>query len=189
LRALSEYRIEGVPTTIPFHRWVLETPEFREGRHHTKFVEQALAETEIPPLAEAPALPLPETLVQHVVPATIVVELDGRRVPVRVFDPERITAPSRPSASARGHAGHGTGDAIQSPMQGTILQVVSEEGAPIKAGDVVLILEAMKMENHVLATRDGVLTQVLVRAGQPVDANQTLAVIEDAPKDEQPPDS
>ncbi|MDP9341740.1 MAG: acetyl-CoA carboxylase biotin carboxylase subunit [Actinomycetota bacterium] len=179
LRALSEYRIEGVPTTIPFHRWVLETPEFREGRHHTKFVEQALAESELPRFEEAPLLDA--TVREPAVAATIVVEVDGRRVPVRVFDPERTTAPPRPSASARSHAGHGSGDAIQSPMQGTILLVVAEEGAPIKAGDVVLILEAMKMENHVLATRDGVLTQVLVRAGQAVDANQTLAVIEDEP--------
>src|SRR6266702_288143 len=179
LRALSEYRIEGVPTTIPFHRWALETAEFREGRHHTRFVEQALAETELPPPKEVPALPA--SVVEHVSPATIVVEVDGRRVPVRVFDPERSTAPVAPSASARSHAGGGTGDAIQAPMQGTILQVVAEEGVPIKAGDVVLILEAMKMENHVLATRDGVLTQRLVHAGQAVDASQTLAVIEDEP--------
>ncbi len=179
LRALSEYRIEGVPTTIPFHRWALETAEFREGRHHTRFVEQALAETELPPPKEVPALPA--SVVEHVAPATIVVEVDGRRVPVRVFDPERSTAPVAPSASARSHAGGGTGDAIQAPMQGTILQVVAEEGVPIKAGDVVLILEAMKMENHVLATRDGVLTQLLVHAGQAVDASQTLAVIEDEP--------
>jgi acetyl-CoA/propionyl-CoA carboxylase biotin carboxyl carrier protein len=184
LRALSEYRIEGVPTTIPFHRWVLDTPEFREGRHHTKFVEQALAQTELPRFEETPPLVAPSEY--SVIPSTIVVEVDGRRVPVRVFDSERKTAPPPPSPSARGHAGSGAGDAIQAPMQGTILQVVAEEGGPIKAGDVVLILEAMKMENHVLATRDGVLTQVLVHAGEAVDANQTLAVIEDDPAGDEP---
>ena len=178
LRALAEYRIEGVPTTIPFHRWVLQTPEFREGSHHTKFVEHALAETELPRFEERPAVS--STAAQPAVPGTLVVEVDGRRVQVRVFDQSRPGAPPPPPApSARAHHG-GAGDAIQAPMQGTILQVVAEEGQPIKAGDVVLILEAMKMENHILATRDGVLTHVLVRAGQPVDANQTLAVIEDA---------
>src|SRR5439155_18358864 len=106
LRALAEYRIEGVPTTIPFHRWALETAEFREGRHHTKFVEQALADAELPPAGEAPSLPAAAT-VEHVVPATIVVEVDGRRVPVRVFVPERSTAPAVPSASTRSHAGAG----------------------------------------------------------------------------------
>jgi acetyl-CoA/propionyl-CoA carboxylase biotin carboxyl carrier protein len=178
LRALSEYRIEGVPTTIPFHRWVLDTPEFREGRHHTRFVEQALTQTELPRFQEPPPL-VASAAPDAPVPATVVVEVDGRRVPVRVFDEARKGPPSPPTASARAHGGGGSGDAIQAPMQGTVLQVVAEEGRPVKAGDVVLILEAMKMENHILATRDGVLTKVTVRAGQAVDANQTLAVIED----------
>jgi acetyl-CoA/propionyl-CoA carboxylase biotin carboxyl carrier protein len=67
-------------------------------------------------------------------------------------------------------------------MQGTILQVLVEEGQEVKAGDAVCILEAMKMENQVLATHDGVVAQLSVQPGQIVDSNQLLAIIEDAAK-------
>jgi acetyl-CoA/propionyl-CoA carboxylase biotin carboxyl carrier protein len=179
LRALSEYRIEGVPSTIPFHRWVLDTEEFREGRHHTRFVEMALERTELPVFgqAERAAAVAPEAS-QEVSPSTIVVEIGGKRVPVRIFDPAAKGPPAPPAAGAKAHHAHHAGDVISAPMQGTILQVLVEEGQTVAAGDVLCILEAMKMENHIVATREGTISSLPISAGQVVDTGQTLAVIE-----------
>src|SRR6266540_90097 len=179
LRALAEFGVEGIPTTIPFHRWVLDTEEFRAGTHHTRFVEGALAATALPEfdrpdLGTAPAASGADPTV-----TTIVVEVGGRRIPVKVHDESKRAAPRAPSKGAGSGHHHGGGDAINAPMQGTILQVLVEEGATVEAGQAVCILEAMKMENHIQASRDGVVSQVLVKPGQPVDMNQTLIVIED----------
>ena len=91
-------------------------------------------------------------------PADILVEVDGRRVPVRIFDERRATAPRAPSSSAAHHGEHVHGE-IRAPMQGTILKVLVEKGQEIRAGEVVCILEAMKMENHIASTRDGEVTR------------------------------
>jgi acetyl-CoA/propionyl-CoA/long-chain acyl-CoA carboxylase, biotin carboxylase, biotin carboxyl carrier protein len=177
LRALSEYRIEGVPSTIPFHRWVLDTEDFREGRHHTRFVEMALEKAELSVFEEGRTGPGAGAS-QDVAPSTIVVEVGGRRVSVRIFDPAAKGAPRPPVTGAKASHTHHAGDVIVAPMQGTILQVMVEEGQTIAAGDVVCILEAMKMENHIVATRDGTVATLPVSAGQVVDTGQTLAVIE-----------
>jgi acetyl-CoA/propionyl-CoA carboxylase biotin carboxyl carrier protein len=176
LRALEEYRVEGVPTTIPFHRWVLETPEFREGTHWTKLVESALAETELPRFEEMPmGRGLSSSSAAR--PETIVVEVEGRRVPVRIFDESIRAAPRPPAHGGHTGGGHGGGDVVTAPMQGTILQVMVEEGQQLSAGDVICILEAMKMENHIAAPRDGRVAELPVEAGQVVETNQTIAVI------------
>ncbi|MBI4260766.1 MAG: carbamoyl phosphate synthase, partial [Actinobacteria bacterium] len=183
LRALGEFRVGGVPTTIPFHRWALETAEFREARHTTRFVEEALAAAELPAVegevegdvaVEGPADGAGGRRPQ---PVSLVVEVDGRRVPVRVFDERLRTAPQAPTARGHGHHGGG-GDAIVATMQGTILQVLVEEGQEIEAGDVVCILEAMKMENHVASTREGVVSELHVKPGQVVETGQLIALIE-----------
>ncbi|HEX2032430.1 MAG TPA: biotin carboxylase N-terminal domain-containing protein [Actinomycetota bacterium] len=172
LRALEEFVVEGVPSTIPFHRWVLDTLTFREASHTTRWVEQALADGQFEP-PEAAGAARREALPE---PARVVVELDGRRVPVRVWGDDVPVAPAPPAAAA--HAAHGgAGDTIVAPMQGTILTVMVEEGQEIKAGDVVCILEAMKMENHIAATHDGVVASVAVQAGDPVDTGQVLVSI------------
>jgi acetyl-CoA/propionyl-CoA carboxylase, biotin carboxylase, biotin carboxyl carrier protein len=177
LRALSEYRIEGVPSTIPFHRWVLDTEEFRTGTHHTRFVEQALADTELPRYEEAIEAPAAGAS-QEMTPSTLVVEVGGRRIPVRIFDPAAHGPPKPPVTGAKASHAHHAGDVLTAPMQGTILQVLVEEGQEISAGDVVCTLEAMKMENHIVAARDGKVASLPVQPGQVVDTGQTLAVIE-----------
>src|SRR5262249_41887765 len=90
LRALSEFGVGGVPTTIPFHRWVLDTEEFRTGTHHTRFVEGALAATTLPEFAK-PDLGAPAVGggTSEPVVTTIVVEVDGRRIPVKIHDESR----------------------------------------------------------------------------------------------------
>ncbi|MGH2663831.1 MAG: biotin/lipoyl-containing protein, partial [Actinomycetota bacterium] len=103
--------------------------------------------------------------------------VDGRRVPVRVWGDDVPTAPAPPEKSA--HTAHGhLADTITAPMQGTILEVMVEEGQEIEAGDVVCILEAMKMENHIACTHDAVVGSVSVATGDVVELGQVLFVLE-----------
>ena len=175
LRALGEFQIDGIPTTIPFHQWVLDTPEFIAAKHTTTWVEAALAETPLPP---------PESIIvgpikgpKDAVPDEIVVEVNSRRVPVRIFDRRLETAPPPPAKHATRHGEHVHG-IIAAPMQGTILKVLVEQGQEIVAGDVICVLEAMKMENHIAATLDGTVSELPIMPGLVVDTDQTLAVID-----------
>jgi acetyl-CoA/propionyl-CoA carboxylase biotin carboxyl carrier protein len=172
LRALGELEVEGVPTTVPFHRWVLDELAFREGSHDTRWVERALEEGRFPsPEGQAP------TRAEDRPQAQVVVEIGGRRVPVRVWGEGVPTPPPMPAKGA--HSGHhGAPGSIVSPMQGTILKVMVEEGQEIAAGDVVCILEAMKMENHIAATQEGTVASVAVSPGDVVETGQALVTIE-----------
>ena len=173
LRALEEFRVEGVPTTIPLHRWILETQAFRTGTHTTTWLEGALRDAELPE-TEAP-IEIAEARAPG--PAELLVELEGRRVEVRIFDHRRNTPPSPPIRRAAHHGEH-IHSVIAAPMQGTILRILVEPGQGIEAGDVVCILEAMKMENAIPAPREGVVTDLAVEEGQVVQAGQTLVVID-----------
>jgi acetyl-CoA/propionyl-CoA carboxylase biotin carboxyl carrier protein len=174
LRALDEFRVEGVPTTIPVHRWILETADFRESKHTTTWLERALVDTDFPAQAYVQAAPSGNSPAR---PADILVEVDGRRVPVRIFDERREVAPKAPASAERHDGGHVHGE-IRAPMQGTILKVLIEKGQQLQAGDVICILEAMKMENHIASARDGEVTELPIHAGQVVETGQTLAVID-----------
>jgi len=174
LRALDEYVVEGIPTTIPLHRWVLETPEFKAGTHTTTWLERALDDVDLASEVGLQGAAAPPARGR---PADVLVEVDGRRVPVRIFDERRDLAPKSPAASGPHHGAHVHG-VIVAPMQGTILKVLVEKGQEIRAGEVVCILEAMKMENHIASSRDGEVTELPIRAGQVVESGQTLAVID-----------
>jgi acetyl-CoA/propionyl-CoA carboxylase biotin carboxyl carrier protein len=173
LRALGEYVVEGVPTTIPVHEWILGTEAFRDSTHTTTWLEKALADAHLPAQGDlsqggAPRATRPED---------ILVEVDGRRIPVRIFDERREAAPKAPA----GHGGHGgehVHGEIRAPMQGTIVKVLVEKGQAIRAGEVVCILEAMKMENHIASTREGEISELPIRPGQVVETGALLAVID-----------
>ncbi|HUG88727.1 MAG TPA: biotin carboxylase N-terminal domain-containing protein [Actinomycetota bacterium] len=171
LRALDEFEVEGVPTTIPFHRWVLDTITFREGSHTTRWVERALEEGMFrPEMADGdPSSPPSPT-------GHLVVEVGGRRVPVKVWGEDLAAPPPAPESAAHAHHAGAPG-AVVAPMQGTILKVLVEEGQEIEAGAVVCILEAMKMENHIAATQDGTVGSVDVSPGDVVQGGQTIATI------------
>ncbi len=192
LRALGEFEIEGVKTTIPAHRALLAHADFRAARHSTRWVEDEVdaasfaAQTGAPGAAAAVAAGGAESgedRVEHVVP----VEVDGRRFSVRVWLPAAATvapasgapaARTRPkltSAASGGGAGDGT---VSAPMQGTIVKVLVEVGAPVEAGQAIVVLEAMKMENHVNAERAGTVAEIRVAAGDSVGTGDVLAVIE-----------
>jgi acetyl-CoA/propionyl-CoA carboxylase biotin carboxyl carrier protein len=174
LRALDEFVVEGVPTTIPAHRWIIESKEFKTGRHTTTWAERALADAGLPAQGE---LGPPGPTTREGRAADILVEVAGRRVPVRVFDERRDVAPRPPEAHSAEHQEHVHGE-VRAEMQGTIIKVLVEKGQDIRAGEVICILEAMKMENHVAATRDGEVTDLPIRAGQVVETGQLLAVID-----------
>ena len=174
LRALDAFVVEGVPTTIPVHRWVLGTKQFRAATHTTTWLERALADAGL-----TSQIDLGPAGAGHRAgrPRDMLVEVDGRRVPVRVFDERRQVAPRSPSSHGGHHGEHVHGE-IRAPMQGTILKVLVEKGQDIRAGEVVCILEAMKMENHIASIRDGEVTDLPIRAGQVVETDQLLAVID-----------
>jgi acetyl-CoA/propionyl-CoA carboxylase biotin carboxyl carrier protein len=111
------------------------------------------------------------------VPAELLVEVDGRRVPVRIFDQRRDTAP-RPPSRLTAHHDQAVHSVVTAQMQGTVLRVLVEVGQEIQAGDVVCVLEAMKMENAIPAPREGVVSELPVREGQVVQAGDTLVVID-----------
>jgi acetyl-CoA/propionyl-CoA carboxylase biotin carboxyl carrier protein len=169
-RALDEYRIEGVATTLPFHRLVARAPWFREGAFSTSTVETSVDLSVLPP---GPAGQPGDARARDVT-----VELSGKRFEVRLW--ERAGAlrakPHSPGPGNRG--GHaGVGETIVAPMQGTILRTMVAEGDPVVVGDPVLVLEAMKMENVIVAHRDGILRSLKVAAGESVQLGAALAEI------------
>ena len=170
-RALDEMVVEGVATLLPLHRLILAHPAFAAGETCAGLVEGALAQQLAPaPSAEPAAPPVAERRYD--------VEVDGRRfdVAVLVGGDERLAAERRrrEERRARGGAGGPGGETVTSPMQGTVLRVEVAEGDAVEAGAVLVIVEAMKMENEILAHTAGVVTGLTVTAGDPVRAGQVL---------------
>jgi acetyl-CoA/propionyl-CoA carboxylase biotin carboxyl carrier protein len=175
IRALDEYRIEGIKTTIPFHSLMLRDERFASGEYHTGTVEK---EMDLSVLAEAPAgAPKPGEL--EVAERAFEIEVGGKRFSVRAretLDTQvRPRKPKPPTAS--GSIGGGGGEILVAPMQGTIVKVLVDKGDNVAAGDVVCVLEAMKMENSILAHTPGTIAELEVEPGQSIEAGATIAVI------------
>ncbi|MEX2406507.1 MAG: biotin/lipoyl-containing protein, partial [Actinomycetota bacterium] len=153
LRALDEFRVEGVPTTIPLHRWILQARAFLKSSHTTTWLEKALRDAELEVPTDGPGHQ-PGGDAKQPVPAELLVEVDGRRIPVRIFDHRHDSAPHPPSRQSARHD-QAVHSVVKAQMQGTILRILVEAGQEIQAGDVVCILEAMKMENAIPAPREG----------------------------------
>jgi acetyl-CoA/propionyl-CoA carboxylase biotin carboxyl carrier protein len=175
LRALGEYSIEGLRTSIPFHELMLQDERFISGDYHTGTVENELDLSGLPDIAEDEAGDVAEQIAQR----HLDLELDGKRFEVVVREQlagaARQRKPAPPQRSGKGHAGGG--EVLSAPMQGTIVKVSVEVGDTVRAGDAVCVLEAMKMENSILAHSDGTIAELPVRAGQSVEAGATVAVI------------
>jgi len=174
-RALAEYRVEGIATTLPFFRAILDDEAFVSGDYTTGFVAGRMEGLTI---EAAPT-------VSHDAPGEeasreVEVEVEGRLFRVRVFGGEDAAAgrgaPRRSGRTTRRTvAAEG---AIVAPMQGTIVRVLVEEGQEIAADEAVCLLEAMKMESEVRAQRAGRVLKVLVEAGQTVRPGEPLVVLE-----------
>jgi acetyl-CoA/propionyl-CoA/long-chain acyl-CoA carboxylase, biotin carboxylase, biotin carboxyl carrier protein len=179
LRALDEYEIGGITTLLGFHRALLRHPCFVEGATCFGVVESDQLAQQAEQLSHE-TTSVPAGADGGLRARVRAVEVEGRRFDVRVLSPEPAYAElaRRRRERTRGAGGYGAGrDAIVSPMQGTVLAVEVAEGDAVDAGDVICIVEAMKMENEVHAHRAGTVTELSVSSGQPVTTGQVICVI------------
>jgi acetyl-CoA/propionyl-CoA carboxylase biotin carboxyl carrier protein len=180
LRALDELVVEGVKTLIGFHKALLTHPCFIEGETCHGLVESELMAARAAELEDGRSTAAGSDPVRGQTPAVRTVEVNGKRFEVRVLRPEPPYAElaRRRRERERGRSSGGAGkDAIVSPMQGTVLAVEVAEGDEVTAGQVVCIVEAMKMENEVHAHRAGRVTELSVAPGQPVTTGQVICVV------------
>ncbi|MEA2461338.1 MAG: acetyl-CoA carboxylase, biotin carboxylase subunit [Actinomycetota bacterium] len=175
LRALSEYEIEGIKTTIPFHSLMLADERFVSGNYHTGTVER---EMDLSPLKDEP-LKKPKPGDPVTASREFAVEVNGKRMKVKVREHlDEVVRPTKPKPPKKaGAIGGGGGEALTAPMQGTIVKVLVEKGQDVEAGATVVVLEAMKMENAILAHAPGKVEELNVKAGQSVEAGTVLALI------------
>nr|WP_314843815.1 biotin carboxylase N-terminal domain-containing protein [uncultured Microbacterium sp.] len=183
-RALNEFEVAGLPTVLPFHRKVVDDPAFtaEDGRFgvFTRWIETEFV-NDIP--AWDGELEAPEAeAARH----TVVVEVAGKRLEVSLPDRVAVAAGTtgRPAAvppSRRSHAtsvsAGASGDAVKSPMQATVVKIAVEDGQQVVKGDLVVVLEAMKMEQPLQAHKDGVIGNINAAAGSTVSAGHALLTI------------
>ncbi len=177
ITALREMRVSGVATTIPADIAILEHPDFAAVEHSTKWVEQTL---DLSGVSAAPAAP-PEGESEPLVERTTTIEVNGRRFAVRMWVPETVgvaaAAPKRAKRAGGGSSSGGGSGQVTVPMQGTIVKVLVEVGQSVEAGQPVVVLEAMKMENQISADVSGTIAEVKVSAGGTVGGGDTVVVI------------
>jgi acetyl-CoA/propionyl-CoA carboxylase biotin carboxyl carrier protein len=186
-RALDEFVVEGMPTVLPFHRAVVHDPAFAPADPgepfavHTRWIETEFENT-IPPYA-GPVAGAPE---QDGERQTVVVEVGGKRLEVVLPGglalgggaAAKKKAPRRSSGARAGTAA--SGDALTAPMQGTIVKIAVEEGQEVAEGDLVVVLEAMKMEQPITAHKAGTVTGLTAEVGATVTNGAVIAEIKDA---------
>jgi acetyl-CoA/propionyl-CoA/long-chain acyl-CoA carboxylase, biotin carboxylase, biotin carboxyl carrier protein len=178
-RALAEFSIEGMPTVLPFHRLVVSDPAFCSDTFgvHTRWIETEFTGVIEPFAGGTPAA-------DPGVRETITVEVGGKRLEVTL--PVSAGTPSAPSQAersvrrVRASRSAPAGDDLISPMQGTIIKIAVTDGQLVSAGDVVVVLEAMKMEQPLTAHKDGTITGLTVAVGQTVSSGAVICVIADA---------
>ncbi len=189
LRALRETELEGPATTIPADLAILEHPDFIDVKHSTNWVEERL---DLSGVVSAPPPP-PAGDDRPRVQRDVDVEVDGRRFQVRLWVPDvgpviaaagggpARPAPARARSAAGGHGGGGAGSGrVTVPMQGTIVKVLVTVGDSVEVGQPVTVLEAMKMENNIVAEMSGTVTEIRVQPGDSVGAGDVVVVIADA---------
>jgi acetyl-CoA/propionyl-CoA carboxylase biotin carboxyl carrier protein len=183
-RALREFVIEGMPTVLPFHRAVVEDPAFTDEpfRVHTRWIETEFDNQIAPYEGEAETAEPAER-------ETVTVEVGGKRIEVVL--PAGLGAsmsassggaksPARRRGSQKSGAQQAGGDALVSPMQGTIVKIVAEDGATVAAGDPIVVLEAMKMEQPLAAHKAGTVSGLTAEVGQTVSSGAVICEIKDA---------
>lgn len=189
LRALDEYEIAPLSTLIPFHKTILKTEQWDRGETCRDLMEDkkwlkttAPADSEIPEPADGEA---------EKVARDYLVEVGGRRFDVKVIGEATGMAASGAGAAANGGpggkpkrerksggSGGGGGPVLASPLQGSIFKLEVAEGAEVKEGDLVCVIEAMKMENEITAHKDGKVTKVSISVGDAIASGDPLVTIE-----------
>lgn len=189
-RALDETVIEGMPTVLPFHRVVVEdpafAPEFTDTPDapfsvHTRWIETEF-DNQISPYDGTP-----ETAAEQAARQSVVVEVGGKRLEVSLPGDLAVSsgAGKGPSAGPRRAARKGgggaaaSGDSLTAPMQGTVVKVAIEDGTTVEAGDTIVVIEAMKMEQPITAHKAGVVSGLAATVGETVTAGTVLAQIKD----------
>jgi acetyl-CoA/propionyl-CoA carboxylase biotin carboxyl carrier protein len=172
-RALAEFRVEGISTTLPFYRAILDDEAFVSGDYTTGFIAERMQSLKIQPAVTGETGEASEKRAREVE-----VEVNGKLFRVRVFgDEDASGGPPRRRRGERRRASTSEG-AIRAPMQGTIVKVLVREGQEVAADEPVCILEAMKMESEVRSQKAGTVSEVRVEAGQTVRSGDTLISVE-----------
>ena len=181
VRALDEFVIEGVPTTIPFHRLAMLDQAFASGDVSTTLVEEHMDLSSL-----RPAAPPESAETMKPPPRRLVIELQDKRFDVEIIPQEpvkvaeRQRTPRSPKAleRARAESGGPGKEIVKTPIQGTIVKVLVADGDTVSPGQTLVVLEAMKMENHVTAHQAGKVTGITVSEGQTVSTGAVIATIE-----------
>jgi acetyl-CoA/propionyl-CoA carboxylase biotin carboxyl carrier protein len=183
LRALGEYEIGGLTTLIPFHKALLASEQWRSGETCRDLMEdREWLKSTAPETAPAPAEgdEGPELVARD-----YKVEVSGKLFDVKVIG-EAVAGGAAPAAGGKrppkrerkaGGSGGASSESLPSPLQGTVLKVVVEKGAEVAEGDLICVIEAMKMENEIVAHRAGKVEELNVAEGAAVSSGDVLAVI------------
>jgi acetyl-CoA/propionyl-CoA carboxylase biotin carboxyl carrier protein len=190
LRALREYKIEDLKTLIPFHTALLETEQWAQGSTCRELLEDKawLKSLAFEPVARAASDDDEEEKVEQ----SYTVEVSGRRFDVKVIGPAGIgsgvaagngaaPAAGKPRrAERKGGSAGGGADELVSPLQGNMWKVLVEQGQTVEEGQLICIIEAMKMENEITAHKAGVIETLSVKEGEPIQSGAPIAVIKAA---------
>jgi acetyl-CoA/propionyl-CoA carboxylase biotin carboxyl carrier protein len=180
LRALGEYEIGGITTLLGFHEALLQHPCFVEGATCHGIVESEELAERARELSQRQAATAAAVDGAPTRGRRLSLELDGRRYEVEALLPEpphaELARKRRERVAGGGHSGGK--DAVVTPMQGTVLAVEVAEGDEVTPGQVICVVEAMKMENEITAHRAGVVTGLAIEVGQAVSGGQVVCVVE-----------
>jgi acetyl-CoA/propionyl-CoA carboxylase biotin carboxyl carrier protein len=170
-RALAEFKIEGLATALTFHRAILEDPAYTKNfKVYTSYIENEF-KNEIPAYQVQAAEITTRVAAEH-----LVAEVNGKRFEIKLHTPEPVVKRHRAKQSSAGGAG---GTSLSSPMQGTVVKVAVSEGAKVEAGDLIIVLEAMKMEQPLNAHKSGVIRNLKAVIGETVSSGTILCEIAD----------
>jgi len=170
-RALREFEIGGLATALPFHRAIVEDSNFTEDfKVYTSYIENEF-KNEIPAFSFKQGVADSKAASQK-----IIAEVNGHRFEVLMHVPEPIQKRHRVKSNAIGKV---AGDSLESPMQGTVVKIAKSNGDRVEPGDLIVVLEAMKMEQPLVAHKAGTISKLQVGVGETVASGSTLCVIED----------
>jgi acetyl-CoA/propionyl-CoA carboxylase biotin carboxyl carrier protein len=171
-RALAEFEVDGLATAIPFHRAILEDPAYtKDFKVYTSYIENEF-KNEIPAYV---ATIIPVTT--RVAADHLIAEVNGKRFEVKLHTPEPVVKRHRAKASKVGGA---SGTGLTSPMQGTVVKIAVTDGQSVEIGDLIIVLEAMKMEQPLTAHKAGKISNIKAQIGETVSSGTVLCEIIDA---------
>ena len=171
-RAIAEFTIEGMATALPFHQAILQDPAFTdEFKVYTSYIEKEFR-NQIPEFKILPLEAQTKAAADH-----LVAEINGKRFEILVHAPEPVVKRHRAKDALAGGSG---GVGLTSPMQGTVVKVAVTQGQSVEKGDLVIVLEAMKMEQPLMAHRSGVISNLTAVIGESVTSGTVLCDIIEA---------